>query len=162
MPACVRVCERRRSEASTVLRRGCVAAAGARGRSTGLMRGEGKRKGAGRGLTPRRAQSSPRHACGLFPPFFPHPCGTAQRTPQQGGLALRQGGGSLRIPAPNACFQARPGWPAYGLGDGVGPETSNFRNGLSKMVLSDCFLIGIRLQATAIICNVCGADLQCH
>lgn len=59
---------------------------------------------------------------------------------------------------PKARFQAGAEPPGHGLGDGVGPETSNYRNGLPLWRLSDCFVCLILLRLTAILCNVCRGE----
>lgn len=86
----------------TVARRGCGGTAGPLGRTTGQMQGECRCQGGERGLNPRRAQLSPRHACGLYRVLFLHHLHYATHRLGNALEVIRKRAVSLRNPAPKA------------------------------------------------------------
>lgn len=88
---------------------------------------------------PRRAQSSPRHACGLFPPVFPHPCTTPERPWQRRAADPAWWPRSLRIPARKGCYP-RAVWVAEvrsksGGGSGKGQCLFGFPNCVRNLLI---------------------------
>lgn len=105
----------------------CAAAGALRGRWCGRWAGCGtrRRQRGQRGVIPLRAQSSPRHACGLFPPVFPQPCTTPEGPPQRRAAALAWGRRSLRIPARKGAFSQPSASLRCDLKMVGGPEKGN-------------------------------------